>query len=389
MTMHDGDKTASSGSTESLNVEELLKDAKSGVASITGLVETVNVAATTASEYQKLIATALIDAQAKLVEITSAAAQAVAAKTQIVADQGVIATKSDHIEKAQEHADTVRANLDRELTAAKQQATEAEGQKSRAQSAADTSTDLLTGVRTTKGAVDKDSEAVAAALKTAEQSAAVTKSLAEKSVTVEERIAAYESRLADLESQCAAQLKTIVGLLPGATSAGLAHAFDERRQTFLQPQRKWERLFIGSVAAIVVLAVVSLLQIFFGDYTLHYDEVLALWLSRLPVAGALIWLAMHASHEAALAKRLEEDYGYKSAIASTFLGFHKQMSEIGSSSADNEPLAKLCTDTLNTVASPPGRIYEKHKLTVSPAGELKQVAQTLGGAANVEKVAPK
>ena len=217
----------------------------------------------------------------------------------------------------------------------------------------------------------------------------MTKSLAEKSVTVEERIAAYESRLADLESQCAAQLKTIVGLLPGATSAGLAHAFDERRQTFLQPQRKWERLFIGSVAAIVVLAVVSLLQIFFGDYTLHYDEVLALWLSRLPVAGALIWLAMHASHEAALAKRLEEDYGYKSAIASTFLGFHKQMSEIGSSSADNEPLAKLCTDTLNTVASSPGRIYEKHKLTVSPAGELKQVAQTLGGAANVEKVAPK
>lgn len=389
MTMHDGDKTASSGSTESLNVEELLKDAKSGVASITGLVETVNVAATTASEYQKLIATALIDAQAKLVEITSAAAQAVAAKTQIVADQGVIAAKSDHIEKAQEHADTVRANLDRELTAAKQQATEAEGQKSRAQSAADTSAELLTGIRTTKGAVDKDSEAVAAALKTAEQSAAVTKSLAEKSVTVEERIAAYESRLADLESQCAAQLKTIVGLLPGATSAGLAHAFDERRQTFLQPQRKWERLFIGSVAAIVVLAVVSLLQIFFGDYTLHYDEVLALWLSRLPVAGALIWLAMHASHEAALAKRLEEDYGYKSAIASTFLGFHKQMSEIGSSSADNEPLAKLCTDTLNTVASPPGRIYEKHKLTVSPAGELKQVAQTLGGAANVEKVAPK
>ena len=160
MTMHDGDKTASSGSTESLNVEELLKDAKSGVASITGLVETVNVAATTASEYQKLIATALIDAQAKLVEITSAAAQAVAAKTQIVADQGVIATKSDHIEKAQEHADTVRANLDRELTAAKQQATEAEGQKSRAQSAADTSAELLTGIRTTKGAVDKDSEAV-------------------------------------------------------------------------------------------------------------------------------------------------------------------------------------------------------------------------------------
>ena len=76
-----------------------------------------------------------------------------------------------------------------------------------------------------------------------------------------------------------------------------------------------------------------------------------MWLTRGPVAGALIWLAMHASRESALAKRMEEDYAYKSAAASSFQGFQKQMSEIGASAGANTPLAKLCEDTLSTIGN--------------------------------------
>lgn len=365
--------------TGSPSVDEILKNARIAMGTITELAETAKAAAMATVESQRLTAAALTDAQTKLADITTTATQALAAKTQIADDQSVIATKSDHIQNAQVHADTVRASLDRTLTAATQQATEVEGQKSRAQSAADTVTELLADLRTTKGSVETDAEAVVTARKTAEQSAALTKGLAEKSATVEARIEDYEARLADLESQCKTQLKTIVDLLPGATSAGLAHAFDERRQTFLKPQRLWERWFIGSVVAIVVLAVTSLMQVILRENPLTYDEVLLLWLSRLPVAGALVWLALHASHESALAKRLEEDYGYKSAVASSFLGFHKQMSEIGSAAGSNIPLAKLCEDTLTTIASPPGRIYDKHKLTVSPTGELTGVAKAATG----------
>ena len=224
------------------------------------------------------------------------------------------------------------------------------------------------------------------ALKTAEQSTAVIKGLAEKSATVEERVAGYESRLADLESQCSAQLKTIEGLLPGATSAGLAHAFDERRrQTFLEPQRKWEKVFVRSVVVIALLAGASVVQMYWGNVTPTYGEVLVMWLSRAPIAVILVWLAMHASRESALAKRLEEDYGYKSAIASCFEGFRKQMSEISKDVVANSPLAKLCEDTLTTLASPPGRIYDKHKLIVSPADEVMKVAKSAADAVNVAK----
>ena len=111
------------------------------------------------------------------------------------------------------------------------------------------------------------------------------------------------------------------------------------------------------------------------------EDVLVLWLTRLPVAATLAWLALHASRESALAKRLEEDYGFKAAAAASFQGFHQQMAEMGAVGPANVPLSKLCEDTLTTIANPPGRIYEKHELGVSPTAEiasaLKSVAEAL------------
>lgn len=334
------------------------------MANIKESTETAKEAAREASESRRLTAVALTDAQSKLADINNASTQAIAAMTKIVDDQAVIATKSDHIQHAQIHADTVRAKLDRVLTAATQHATDAEGLKTRAQTAADNAATVLSEVRTTKGTIEANAVAIGAALTIAKESADLAKSLADKSSTIESRIADYESKLAELEKKSMDQLKTIEGLLPGATSAGLAHAFDQRRQTFLEPKRKWEKWFVGSVLAIAILTAISLLQILLGKTTPTWDEIVLLWLSRMPVIGILVWLAIHASHEAA--------------IASTFLGFHQQMAEIGSAASSNAPLAKLYNDTLSTIASPPGRIYDKHKLTVSPSRELKEAAETAG-----------
>ena len=113
-------------------LEQNIKNAKAALAAIVEIGENAKIA--------------LAEANAKLAEIASVATQAVAVKTQIADQQAIIAAKSDHIQKAQEHADTVRANLDRALTAATQQATEAEGLKSRTQSAADSSTELLANI---------------------------------------------------------------------------------------------------------------------------------------------------------------------------------------------------------------------------------------------------
>lgn len=57
--------------------------------------------------------------------------------------------------------------------------------------------------------------------------------------------------------------------------------------------------------ALVLLVISGLWHICQANTFPTYDELGRLWLARLPVAGALVWLAVYASHESALAKRLE------------------------------------------------------------------------------------
>jgi hypothetical protein len=381
--------SAAAAADHQAQVAAVLADVQAKLAEITATATQASTAKTqTATEQAAIVESVkatLAEAQSKLAEVTSAATQAVVAKTAITDDQAVIATKSDHIQKAQEHADKVRADLDRTLTAVTQQATDAEGLKARVQAAADNTATLLTDVRTTKGTAETEAAAIATARQAAEESATVTKSLADKSAVVESRIADYEKRLAEVETQGAEQLKTIESLLPGATGAGLAHAFNERRKGFLKPHDRWQWVFVGSVLVIVALAGSGLWHVYHLQTFPTYEELLRLWLARLPVAGALLWLALHASRESALAKRLEEDYGYKAAVASCLEGFQKQMSQFGKDVEANSPLARLLNNTLTTIAAPPGRIYDKHQLVVSPINELKEATKTVVEAAKTLK----
>jgi hypothetical protein len=316
------------------------------------------------------------EAQATLAEITSAAAQVEAAKTKVVDDQAVIATKSDRIEGAQKHADKVRRELDRLRTAATEQTTEAEGQKTRAQAAADNTTQLLTDVQTIKGIVEGHAEAVAAVRRATEESAGSTKRIADQAATMETRISEYQTQIEELKIRCADQLKAIESLLPGATSAGLAHSFDTRRQTFLKLHNVWQIVFISSILALGATALTGLMHAYGRNSVPTLAELGQLWLAGLPIVGALIWLAIHASREAAQAKRIEEDYGFKAATSTWFEGFRRQLSEVGRDIPADSPFARLCADMLKTIANPPGRLHDKPKLTSIPASELVEAADT-------------
>ncbi len=368
-----------------VGLEDRVQRAQAALDAITTLVESTKAAAAAATESQRLATSALTETQAKQAEVAAVSTQAVATRTQIADQQAVIATKSDHIQQAQEHADKVRAELDRTLTAAQQEATATEGHKESAQSAGDTATKVLAEIRSLKGAAESETTAAAAARRQGEEAATIAKSLAEKAATIETRVADYEKKLAELHRESAAHLKTILTHLPGATAAGLASAFDKRRQGFLKPTTQWQWLFIGALVLIVLLTGTALWHVLQAGTAPTYDELVRMWLARLPVMIALVWLALHASHEAALAKRLEEDYGYKAAIATCFEGFKKQMAEVGTNVPAESPLARLLENTLRTIAAPPGRIYDKHALSATPAEEAKQAAQLVADALNKPK----
>ena len=247
--------------------------------------------------------------------------------------------------------------------------TEIEANRVRAQNGADAAANNLAATQAHKTTVEADAAAITVAREAAESAATTSKKLADKSQLVESKLLEYENKLADLEVQAQTQLRVINGLLPGATAAGLARSFNDRREAFIEPEKKWQWIFVGSVVCLILMAAQGLWQLTLTAVPPSWDELARLWVSRLPIAGALIWLALYASREAALAKRLEEDYGYKAAIAASFQGFQERMVEIGNAAQPGSPLTQLCTDTLATIATPPGRIYEKHSLTITPVAE--------------------
>lgn len=158
-------------------------------------------------------------------------------------------------------------------------------------------------------------------------------------------------------------------LLPAATSAGLASQFNERRAKFLGPQKNWNRVFFVAIGFLILVGIVSLVQGWLHDGEIDFLYIAKTWMMRAPLVAVLLWVAIYAASERALAKRLEEDYAFKAAVSASLYGFQAQAEKI-STVDPNAPISKLYDNTLKEIANSPGRIYEKHKLVPTIKDDL-------------------
>jgi len=250
-----------------------------------------------------------------------------AIRTSAEQTQAVVATKSEHIENGRIHVDKVRVEVDRLLTEAQASATSAEAQHVASRAVSDQLTALQVAAAAAKAAVDVTSDGASKLRVQCEADALITKKLAEIATATENNIASYEARLAELEKTAAERLKTIENLLPGATSAGLASAFDKRRGNFKGPQSRWQAVFITSLVGLFVIGCWEFILLSLGDAAaqsaneLSWERLAVSLLRRMPLAIPLIWLAIHAAHKAALAQRVEEDYAFKETVSRAFEGY--------------------------------------------------------------------
>jgi len=347
--------------------------------------ESVKASESDAQAIVKQLKELLADAKEEYTKVADAIPKFAAAAVEVETKRTAVTTHAQQVDETQKHTTDVRTELDKLLVAAKQTQSEADSLKQSVESAKTSASQTDADILKIKATSEANAEAVAAALSASKAATATTKRLADKAETVEQRINDYEEKLAILKAQYDTQLEKITDALPGATAAGLASAFDKRRKTFLNPSKHWQWIFVGSVVFLAAIALASLVEVYRQPQPIGFTGLLVLWAARVPFAAALIWLAMHASRESALAKRLEEGYGFKASVASSFQGFQEQMKIVGGSAADNEPLKTLCDATLAQITNRPGRIYEKHELTVSPTAELLKAAQTIVDAAKVAK----
>lgn len=151
-----------------------------------------------------------------------------------------------------------------------------------------------------------------------------------------------------------ALFEKIESLLPGATSAGLASAYKEQKDTFSAPVRFNTHLFY---AALVILFVSSLVlvtdsiginpfNVKFVD-TSEISNLLHNLFSKLPVVLPALWLAIFASKRRSEAQRLQQEYAHKEAVTKSYESLRKQLKEM--QAEDAALTSKLLAAAISTV----------------------------------------
>ncbi len=133
------------------------------------------------------------------------------------------------------------------------------------------------------------------------------------------------NKINDYESQQQKRHKTlserIEGLLPGATSAGLASAYHDMRASFDKPIDRFNFLFYVSIGVMVVMSFVFSIESLGNGAWITFkpindwNAVIMGLVSKLPVYLPVLWIAMYASKRRSEAQRLQQEYAHKEALA--------------------------------------------------------------------------
>ncbi len=223
--------------------------------------------------------------------------------------------------------------------------------------------------------VNADSKAVA---KIASDSKSLFESMSEIKQTSNEsleRVINYQKELETLRESFDELHNKIEGLLPNATSAGLASAFCNQKKRFKKPQKFWLSVFIGTILILMLIGGKGYFDFSFKPDQLNWwNSILQYLAIRLPLVAPLIWLAIYAGRHYTLALRFEEEYAFKEAISTSFEGYKREMAGISENSENtNPPLVTLCENVLRTLAQRPGRIYEGRQEDITPLSPLTKI----------------
>ena len=172
----------------------------------------------------------------------------------------------------------------------------------------------------------------------------------------------HEEKLSDLfrelerykteqESKHNKLFEKIESLLPGATNAGLAKSYEERKQTYKNPIKIWNLIFFSCV----------LLMVGFSYYHItnatDWGDILKRIIHYAPIYIPVIWLAIYATKRRSESRALEEEYAHKEALAKSYSSYKKQIEEI--SQGDPELMVKLLSKTIDTISENPSEVLNR------------------------------
>lgn len=149
----------------------------------------------------------------------------------------------------------------------------------------------------------------------------------------------------------------VESLLPGATSAGLAKAYADQKETYAKPELIWSIVTVIAMIGITALGYVTFLD---AIEVTKVTEAIALLVIRLPIFVGATWLAIYAGRQQSQSGRLRQEYAHKETMARSLEGYKREIESLPDT--DNPVLNKFMQNAVDSVAfNPSSTLDKKHE----------------------------
>ena len=160
--------------------------------------------------------------------------------------------------------------------------------------------------------------------------------------------------LAEQQTKFSTQFDEIKSLLPDATSAGLAAAYQNQKGSYTKPIQLWSVVFFITILVMTGLGGYIIYHHFQSTKIDTLNDAFISLLKDLPFFIPTIWLAAFASKQQSQYKRLQQEYAFKETNAKSFHGHKEQIERLmKDGAADKDLIAQLVAQLVMITAQNP------------------------------------
>ncbi|WP_010434927.1 hypothetical protein [Vibrio cyclitrophicus] len=176
---------------------------------------------------------------------------------------------------------------------------------------------------------------------------------------VDEEITDHLKKLTDFENKqekkYTALNEQIESLLPAATSAGLASAYETLKSECDTPIKDFTKLFYLALLGLFICSSIFVINSFsIWPFSIEFvsagtwTEVSTAGLKKIPFVLPFLWLTVFASKRRSEQQRLRQEYAHKEALAKSYDSYKQQIEALGE---ENQQLqARLLERTIEAIA---------------------------------------
>ena len=198
--------------------------------------------------------------------------------------------------------------------------------------------------------------------------------------TYHSKIEKFYEQINSLNEQASKTLDESKKVLASATSAGLAHAFNERKEELQEKGTNWTialAVSLGLAVLAIWLRSDAIFKLLEESRQTDAITLIANFFISIAFIGAPIWFAWLSTKQVGYYFRLSEDYGFKAAVSTSYEGFRNQVAMF-----DKKLERKVLASTLERYDEPPLRFVDErvvgspyHEILTSP--DFKEAVKSI------------